>query len=226
MLAVARPRSEGHIDEDRVGTTVLGDREGPPHDPGNGLRRNHPRGPLGDRAHVAHRVQFLKGALSVGRERDAVGQRDDRQGCRSRFQQRRGHVGDARTWIAVAHCRASGDPRGGVSQGDAGVLVAHQDVLDVRVLLEVGHEVDRVAREPRAHAGAMLTAIRHGKATSARPPNTAFESVAEEVFRRYARNWKPGTLAVNRQYLRNQILPYFKGRPIAEINGRGGTAMD
>ena len=65
----------------------------------------------------------------------------------------------------------------------------------------------------------MLSAIRHGKATSVRPPNTAFESVAEEVFRRYARNWKPGTLAVNRQYLRNQILPYFKGRPIAEITG-------
>ena len=34
---------------------------------------------------------------------------------------------------------------------------------------------------------------------------------------RYARNWKPSTLKVNRGYYRNQILPYFAGRPISEI---------
>ena len=49
-------------------------------------------------------------------------------------------------------------------------------------------------------------------------PNPSFESFAEDVFRRYRRNWKPGTLAVNRIYLRNQILPWFRGRPVAEIN--------
>ncbi len=42
--------------------------------------------------------------------------------------------------------------------------------------------------------------------------------VAEEVFRRYGRHWKPGTLTVNRCYLRNQILPWFRDRPIAEIH--------
>ena len=46
----------------------------------------------------------------------------------------------------------------------------------------------------------------------------AFEDVAEEVFRRYGRVWKPGTRAVNRVYLRNQILPWFRGRPIARIS--------
>ena len=49
---------------------------------------------------------------------------------------------------------------------------------------------------------------------------TRFETVAEEVFRRYGRNWKPRTVAVNRVYLRNQILPWFRERPIAEITRR------
>ena len=45
-----------------------------------------------------------------------------------------------------------------------------------------------------------------------------FEIVAEEVFDRYRRRWKPGTRAVNQVYLRNQILPWFRGRPVAEIS--------
>ena len=44
-----------------------------------------------------------------------------------------------------------------------------------------------------------------------------FEAVAEEVFRRYGRHWKPSTLTANRSYLRNQILPWFGGRPVAAI---------
>ena len=44
-----------------------------------------------------------------------------------------------------------------------------------------------------------------------------FETVAEEVFRRYGRAWKPRTAKVNRSYLRNQILPWFRGRPIGDI---------
>ncbi|MCY4377637.1 MAG: hypothetical protein OXC31_28090 [Spirochaetaceae bacterium] len=46
-------------------------------------------------------------------------------------------------------------------------------------------------------------------------PTTAvlatFEEVAEEVFCRYGRAWKPRTAKVNRAYLRNQILPWFRG---------------
>ncbi len=49
---------------------------------------------------------------------------------------------------------------------------------------------------------------------------TRFETVAEEVFRRYGRRWKPRTLAVNRSYLRNQILPWFRGRRVAGITRR------
>ena len=44
-----------------------------------------------------------------------------------------------------------------------------------------------------------------------------FENVAEEVFRRYGRVWKPRTAKVNRSYLRNQILPWFRSRPIGDI---------
>ena len=44
-----------------------------------------------------------------------------------------------------------------------------------------------------------------------------FETVAEDAFNRCRRHWKPGTLAVNRAYLRNQILPWFGGRSIAGV---------
>ena len=37
------------------------------------------------------------------------------------------------------------------------------------------------------------------------------------MFRRYARNWKPSTLKVNRGCYRNQILPWFEGRTITGI---------
>ena len=72
--------------------------------------------------------------------------------------------------------------------------------------------------EARDRAKTAITAIREGSdAQSAAMPDIAFETVAEEVFTRYARNWKPSTLFVNRGYYRNQILPWFKGRPITEI---------
>lgn len=42
--------------------------------------------------------------------------------------------------------------------------------------------------------------------------------VAEEVFRRHARRWKPGTLTVNRSYLRRQILPALGDLPVADVD--------
>ena len=74
--------------------------------------------------------------------------------------------------------------------------------------------------EARAHATETLAAIRKGESAPARPEETLFEAVAETVFDRYARVWKAGTLNVNRCYLRNQLLPYFAGRGIADIDGR------
>ena len=72
--------------------------------------------------------------------------------------------------------------------------------------------------EARDRARTLVASIRNGSGgEAAAPPDIAFELVAEEVFRRYARNWKPSTLKVNRGYYRKQILPWFKGRPVADI---------
>ena len=67
----------------------------------------------------------------------------------------------------------------------------------------------------RARAASMLAAIRG--AADASPDAMRFETVAETVFWRYARVWKPRTLYVNRSYLRRQILPWFAETQIADI---------
>ena len=72
--------------------------------------------------------------------------------------------------------------------------------------------------EARSVAGDMLAAIRRGEEAPPSPEETLFEAVAETTFRRHERVWKPGTLYVNRSYLRNQLLPHFAGRPIADID--------
>ncbi len=59
-----------------------------------------------------------------------------------------------------------------------------------------------------------------GQPAVASPDESQFEVVAEEVFRRYSCRRKPSTLKVNRWYLSNQILPWFKGRQIANITRR------
>ena len=61
----------------------------------------------------------------------------------------------------------------------------------------------------------MSTCSVSGGATDSDP--ILFETVAEETFRRYGRSWKPATLKVNQVYLRNQIMPRFRGRPVAAI---------
>ena len=72
--------------------------------------------------------------------------------------------------------------------------------------------------QARDRARTLVASIRNGSGgEAAAPPDITFELVAEEVFRRYARNWKPSTLKVNRGYYRKQILPWFKGRPVADI---------
>ncbi len=76
------------------------------------------------------------------------------------------------------------------------------------------------AGDARAQAATMLAAIRRGGNASPSPKQAVFEAVADEVFTRYARNWKPGTLKVSRNYYRNHILPRFKGRPITGIDSR------
>ena len=77
------------------------------------------------------------------------------------------------------------------------------------------------ADEARDRARTLVASIREGAdPEAAAAPDIPFETVADEVFRRYARNWKPSTLKVNRGHYGNHILPWFEGRPIASITAR------
>ncbi|MCY3821976.1 MAG: site-specific integrase [Gammaproteobacteria bacterium] len=49
-------------------------------------------------------------------------------------------------------------------------------------------------------------------------PPTLLGPLADSVIRSHSRLWKPRTLAVNRCYLRNQILPFFARRPVADVS--------
>ena len=75
-------------------------------------------------------------------------------------------------------------------------------------------------RDARACAARTLAAIRGSGNAPPGPGRTLFEAIAETVFEQYRRVWKPGTLYANRCYLRNQILPWFAGRRIDEIDRR------
>ena len=90
----------------------------------------------------------------------------------------------------------------------------------VRVWKIVGEAGAMDIAEARSLAETMLAAIRRGETVPPPPEEALFETVAETVFRQHERVWKPRTLYVNQGYLKKQILPYFAGRNIADINGR------
>ena len=97
----------------------------------------------------------------------------------------------------------------------------HSQHNGCRVWKIVGQSGSIGVGEARERARVMLASIRNGNDEGiAVLPDTPFETVADEVFQRYARNWKPSTLSVNRGYYRNQILPWFQGRPIADITAQ------
>ncbi|MCY3989076.1 MAG: tyrosine-type recombinase/integrase [Gammaproteobacteria bacterium] len=87
-----------------------------------------------------------------------------------------------------------------------------------RVWKIVGDAGSMSIAEARTVAAEMFAAIRRGEEAPASPGETLFEAVAETAFRRHERLWKPGTLYVNRCYLRNRIMPHFAGRPVAAID--------
>ncbi|MXX88419.1 MAG: tyrosine-type recombinase/integrase [Boseongicola sp. SB0677_bin_26] len=87
-----------------------------------------------------------------------------------------------------------------------------------RIWRIVGDPAAMTVAEARDRARGMLASIRAGRPASGE--ETLFEAVAETAFRRHGRNWKESTLSVNRHYLRNQILPWFRGRQIAEITAQ------
>ena len=72
--------------------------------------------------------------------------------------------------------------------------------------------------EARARASSTLAAIRRDENASEGPDDTVFEVIARMVFERHTRVWKSRTLEVNQTYLRRQLLPWFAGRDIADID--------
>ncbi len=89
-----------------------------------------------------------------------------------------------------------------------------------RIWKIVGDAASMDLAEARSRATRMLAAIRRGEEVPPDPSDLLFEAVAETVFRRYERMWKPRTLDVNRSYLHSRILPHFAGRSISDIDGR------
>ena len=89
-----------------------------------------------------------------------------------------------------------------------------------RVWKIVGDAETMTVGEARSRAAAALAAIRRAEEPPRDPEDTLLEAVAETVFEHYRRLWKPATLNVNRGYLRQQILPHFAGRQVADIDSR------
>ncbi len=91
-----------------------------------------------------------------------------------------------------------------------------------RIWKTIGDAGTMSLTEARAFARSQLAGIRGGApcCEAGGKSETPFEEVARAAFRRHARLWKPGTLAVNRRYLKSQILPRFRGRPVGAITSR------
>ena len=96
----------------------------------------------------------------------------------------------------------------------------HSQHRGERVWKILGNAATVSVDEARSSAVRTLAAIRRGEEAPRDPAETLFEAVAETVFERYRRVWKSGTLDVNRCYLKNQILPRFRGRQVADIDRR------
>ena len=93
----------------------------------------------------------------------------------------------------------------------------HTQHRGTRVWKMVGDTSAITVDEARAQAASLLAAIRCDADAPVSADATRFETIAETVFQRYARVWKPQTLYVNRNYLHRQILPRFAGTQIADI---------
>ena len=96
----------------------------------------------------------------------------------------------------------------------------HSQHRGERVWKIVGDAATVSVDEARSSAVRAIAAIQRGEDPPRDPAETLFEAVAETVFERYRRLWKPRTLNVNRCYLKNQILPRFRGRQIVDIDRR------
>ena len=94
----------------------------------------------------------------------------------------------------------------------------HSQVDGKRVWQLIGDARAMTLEYAREQATSLLASrCRSDEESPAATASILFEDVADEVFRRYKRRWKPRTLEVNLGYYRNQILPWFKGHAIGDI---------
>ena len=101
--------------------------------------------------------------------------------------------------------------------GSKRYFLHHQDD-GKRVWHSIGDAGTMTLERARERATSLLASRpRDDDTAPAATTSLLFEDVADEVFQRYRRHWKPRTLEVNLGYFRNQILPWFMGRAIGDI---------
>ncbi|XDZ65495.1 tyrosine-type recombinase/integrase [Alphaproteobacteria bacterium LSUCC0684] len=80
-------------------------------------------------------------------------------------------------------------------------------------------DADRMSlKDARAIARRRIAALTLAQTSPSADEDVRFDTLAEMVFSRRARLWKPSTLRVNRDYLKNQLLPFFGDMPVAAIS--------
>ena len=85
----------------------------------------------------------------------------------------------------------------------------------------IGNAAEMTLEEARCHARSALASLHNGEEIIAvTNEGTRFEVVAEKLFEACERHWKAGTRKVNRSYLKNQILPWFRNMQVAGITER------
>ena len=85
----------------------------------------------------------------------------------------------------------------------------------------IGNAAEMTLEEARCHARPALASLHNGEEIIAvTNEETRFEVVAEKLFEACERHWKVSTRKVNRNYLKNQILPWFRNMQIAGITER------
>ena len=94
----------------------------------------------------------------------------------------------------------------------------HSQHREKRIWQIVGDADSLDVDEARPPARAMLAALRRGAETPSSDGDALYETVARTAFRCHERLWKAGTFGVNSSHVDDQILPRFRGCPIAEID--------
>lgn len=98
----------------------------------------------------------------------------------------------------------------------------HNSQTDGRSVWQSIGDTHAMSLERGREGAASLPASRsrNDGVSSATGASLLFEDVAQEVFQRYGRHWRPRTLDVNLGCYRSRILPWFEGRAIGTVTRR------